>query len=83
MFEAASSFQVIAKHIQQVPVPPSQRTELEIDPTLERLVLSCIAKNPEDRPQTAAELDRELGEIQTEPWSQEEAQRWWRQHQPA
>ena len=83
VFEGTTSLQVIAKHIQEIPVPPSQRTELEIDPTLERLVLSCIAKKPEDRPQTAAELERELGEIQTEPWSQEEAQRWWRQHQPA
>jgi len=83
VFEGTTSLQVIAKHIQETPVSPSQRTELEIDPTLERLVLSCIAKKPEDRPQTAAELDRELGEIQTEPWSQEEAQRWWRQHQPA
>lgn len=63
---------------------PAPGTELdEIDPALDRLVLSCLAKKPEDRPQTAAELDRELGEIQTEPWSQEEAQRWWRQHQPA
>ena len=83
VFEGTTSLQVIAKHIQEVPVPPSRRTELEIDPTLERLVLSCMAMKPEDRPQTAAELDRELGEIQTEPWSQEEAQRWWRQHQPA
>jgi eukaryotic-like serine/threonine-protein kinase len=82
VFEGAASFQVIAKHIQEVPVPPSQRTELEIDPVLDRLVLSCLAKNPEDRPQTAEELDRELGEVQTEPWSQEDAQRWWRQHQP-
>ncbi|MBA3445582.1 MAG: serine/threonine protein kinase [Gemmatimonadales bacterium] len=83
VFEGSASLQVIAKHIQEDPVPPSQRTELEIDPALDRLVLSCLTKNPEGRPQTAAELDRELGEIQTEPWSQEEAQRWWRQHQPA
>jgi serine/threonine-protein kinase len=83
VFEGTASFQVIAKHIQEVPVPPSRRTELEIDPGLERLVLSCLAKKPEDRPQTAADLDRELAEIQTDPWSQEEAQRWWRQHQPA
>jgi eukaryotic-like serine/threonine-protein kinase len=83
VFEAAGSFQVIAKHIQEAPVPPSQRTELEIDPDLDRLVLSCLAKKREDRPQSAAELDRELAELQTEPWSQEEAQRWWRQHQPA
>ena len=83
VFEGTTSFQVIAKHIQEIPVPPSQRTELEIDPALDRLVLSCLAKKPEGRPQTAAELDGRLGEIQTEPWSQEEAQRWWRQHQPA
>jgi eukaryotic-like serine/threonine-protein kinase len=83
VFEGAASFQVIAKHIQETPVPPSQRTELEIDPALDRVVLSCLAKKPADRPQTAAELDRELAEIETEPWSQEEANRWWRQHQPA
>jgi serine/threonine-protein kinase len=83
VFEANSSFQVIAKHIQEAPIPPSQRTELQVDPALDRLVLSCLAKAPDDRPQSAAELDRELADIQTEPWSQEEAQRWWRQHQPA
>ncbi len=83
VFEGTASFQVIAKHIQEEPVPPSERTELEIDPALDRLVLSCLAKKPDDRPQTAAELDRELADIEREPWSQEEAQRWWRQHQPA
>jgi len=83
VFEGAASFQVIAKHVQEPPVPPSQRTELAIEPALDQLVLSCLAKEPENRPQTAAELDRDLQEIQTEPWSQEEAQRWWRQHQPA
>jgi serine/threonine-protein kinase len=83
VFEGSGSFQVIAKHIHDAPAPPSERTELEIDPALDRLVLSCLAKKPEDRPQTAAELDRDLQELQTEPWSQEEAQRWWRTHQPA
>ena len=83
VFEGTASFQVIAKHVQEAPVPPSERTELEIDPALDRVILSCLAKKPADRPQTAAELDRELEEIETEPWSQEEANRWWRQHQPA
>ena len=83
VFEGTASFQVIAKHIQESPVPPSRRTELPIDAGLDRVVLACLAKKPEDRPQTAAELDGELAEIETEPWSQEEAQRWWRQHQPA
>jgi eukaryotic-like serine/threonine-protein kinase len=83
VFEAATGLQLIAKHIQQPPVPPSQRTELDIASDLERVVLACLAKRPEQRPQTAAELDRMLAEIEIEPWSEEEATRWWRTHQPA
>jgi serine/threonine-protein kinase len=83
VFESASGFQMIAKHIQEAPIPPSQRTELDVAPDLDRVVLACLAKRPEDRPQSAAELDRMLAEIEIEPWSEEEATRWWRTHQPA
>jgi eukaryotic-like serine/threonine-protein kinase len=83
VFEAGSAFQLISKHIQQPPVPPSQRTELEISPELDQVVLACLAKRPEDRPQSAAELDRMLADIEVEPWSEEDATRWWRTHQPA
>jgi tRNA A-37 threonylcarbamoyl transferase component Bud32 len=82
VFEAANGFQMLAKHIDQPPVPPSQRTELEVAAELDRVVLACLAKRPEDRPQSAAELDRMLSEIEIEPWSEEEATRWWRAHQP-
>ena len=83
VFEATSGFQMIAKHIHDTPVPPSQRTEIDVAPELDGAVLACLAKRPEDRPQSAAELDRMLAEIEVEPWSEEEATRWWRTHQPA
>ncbi|HEV8453627.1 MAG TPA: serine/threonine-protein kinase [Gemmatimonadales bacterium] len=83
VFEAANGLQLIAKHMQDAPVPPSKRTELDVSPQLEQVVLACLAKRPEDRPQTATELDRMLAEIEIEPWSEEEATRWWRTHQPA
>jgi serine/threonine protein kinase len=83
VFEATSGLQLIAKHMQEEPVPPSRRTELDLSPQLEQVVLACLAKRPEDRPQTATELDRMLAEIEIEPWSEEEATRWWRAHQPA
>jgi serine/threonine-protein kinase len=83
VFEAGSGLQMIAKHIQETPAPPSQRSELEIAPELDRTVLACLAKRPEDRPQSAAELDRMLAEVELEPWSEEAATRWWRTHQPA
>jgi eukaryotic-like serine/threonine-protein kinase len=82
VFDAANALQLIAKHIQEQPLPPSRRTELDIAPQLEQVVLACLAKRPADRP-TAAELDRLLAEVQIEPWSDEEATRWWRTHQPA
>jgi eukaryotic-like serine/threonine-protein kinase len=83
VFDATSGLQLIAKHIQERPVPPSQRSELEISADLERLVLACLEKRPEDRPQTAGELDRMLAAVEIEPWSEEDATRWWRMHQPA
>jgi eukaryotic-like serine/threonine-protein kinase len=83
VFEAATGLQMIAKHIQEIPVPPSQRTEMPVAPELDRAVLACLAKRPEDRPQTAAELDRLLADIDVAPWGEEEATRWWSMHQPA
>ena len=48
------------QHANATPVPPSQRSELEIPAELDRIILACLAKYPEDRPQTAAELSRRL-----------------------
>ena len=83
VFEASNGLQMITRHIQETPVPPSARTELDISPELDRVVLACLAKRPEDRPQSAGEMDRMLSEIEVEPWSEEAATRWWRAHQPA
>ncbi|MFL5471613.1 MAG: serine/threonine-protein kinase [Gemmatimonadales bacterium] len=83
VFQAANGLQMITNHLQEKPVPPSQRTELDVAPELDRLVLACLAKKPEDRPRSAAELERTLGEIEVEPWSEEAATQWWQTHQPA
>jgi len=77
VFESANAMQMIAAHLRDQPVPPSQRTELAVPPELDRLILACLAKDPGERPQSAAELSRALGEIPVEPWSEEDALRWW------
>jgi len=73
---------VITQHVQAVPVPPSERTELPIPPTLDRLVLACLAKKPEERPQNARQLAQSLDMIDGMRWGEEEARRWWSQHHP-
>jgi hypothetical protein len=63
-------------------VPPSERTELPIPATLEHLVLACLAKKPEERPQNARQLAQSLDTIDCMTWGEEDARRWWSQHQP-
>jgi tRNA A-37 threonylcarbamoyl transferase component Bud32 len=80
VFEAATAFQMIARHLQDAPVPPSQRTQSPIPPALEQLVLACLAKKPADRPRSAAALARSLQAVAIEPWGEEQAMLWWQQH---
>ena len=77
VFEGETPMQVIVKHLQAAPVPPSLRSGRPIPPALEAVVLSCLAKRLEERPPGAAELDEALGRAGAGVWSQQEARRWW------
>ncbi|MEO7501016.1 MAG: serine/threonine-protein kinase [Gemmatimonadaceae bacterium] len=77
VFDAENTFQMVAKHLHHEPVAPSARSGIAIPPDLERLVLSCLAKNPDARPATAAELSRALRTLDIEPWSDAQAKEWW------
>jgi hypothetical protein len=82
VFTGDTVLKVITQHLHAVPVPPSERTELPIPATLERLVLACLAKKPEERPQNARQLAQSLDTIDGMKWGEEEAGRWWSQHHP-
>ena len=82
VFQAPNAIQVMYQHANTPPVPPSQRSEMEIPPELDSIILACLAKHPEDRPQTAGELSRRLATAVTAVWSEEQAQRWWDRHHP-
>jgi eukaryotic-like serine/threonine-protein kinase len=77
VFEADTAFQMIAKHLQSAPIPPSQRTTKPASPELERLILKCLAKEPIERPQNAAQLAQSLEFIPADPWGEDQARRWW------
>lgn len=83
VFEAATSIQTMARHLHDAPVAPSRRSELPIPEELDRLVLTCLSKKPEDRPSSAATLSRALAAIDVgKPWDEEQAARWWQVNQP-
>ncbi|HEU4523713.1 MAG TPA: hypothetical protein VFR62_01755, partial [Gemmatimonadales bacterium] len=66
VFEGDTPLQIILKHLQQNPEPPSSVTDRTIPPALEELVLACLAKRPEDRPPSASALSQGLAAVARE-----------------
>jgi serine/threonine-protein kinase len=64
VFQGDTAIQTMFMHMQQEPVPPSERTQNPIPPALERLILTCLAKQPADRPATAADLAAGLAQAE-------------------
>jgi serine/threonine-protein kinase len=84
VFTAETAMGVLMHHAHTPPTPPSARSELPIPPLLEALVMSCLAKNPAERPQSARELSRRLAAIrEAADWTDERAREWWSAHEPA
>jgi eukaryotic-like serine/threonine-protein kinase len=83
VFQAPNAIQLMYKHANATPTPPSQQSELEISPALDSVILACLAKQPEDRPQNASELSRLLAAaVPRNGWTEERAHRWWDLHHP-
>jgi eukaryotic-like serine/threonine-protein kinase len=60
-FSADNAIGVLLKHQNERPQPPRERRpDLGIDPEVEALILHCMAKRREDRPQSMAEIGAEL-----------------------
>ena len=78
VFTGASSIQIVARHVNTPPVPPSRHSTFDISPTLDELVLACLRKKPAERPATARELCDLLGRCEVEAaWTREDARIWW------
>jgi len=84
VFTSETPMGMLMQHIQRPPTPPSARTDLPIPKALDDLVLSCLAKDPANRPQSARELSLRLAEVEgASAWTQDRAREWWATHQLA
>ena len=83
VFTADTVMGVLLHHANTPPTPPSERTELPIPAELDALILSCLAKDPTDRPRSAADLSQQLAAIPGYgTWTDERARAWWSIHEP-
>ena len=76
-----SIMEVCGQHLHQEPTPLSTRG-LAIPAELEAVVLACLNKDPNRRPQSALELRRRVEVCPVEPWDDDKALAWWREYQP-
>ena len=59
-FDAESNVDLAAKHLSDAPEPPSKFTPLEVPVGLDAVILKGLAKNPDERYQSAAEFAQAL-----------------------
>ncbi|MFN3199688.1 MAG: serine/threonine-protein kinase [Bradymonadia bacterium] len=82
-FEGRSVMATMLAHVNEAPTPPSEIVDVEIPEALERIVMWCLEKRPEDRPASAAALAEALHALEIERWSKDAARRWWSLHHPS
>jgi len=82
VFQGASPVAILMAHVRDEPVPPSELSELDIPPELDEVILACLEKDPENRPDTAMELYGNLCCIPVPPWNSATALEWWNLHLP-
>jgi serine/threonine-protein kinase len=81
VFTAPTAIGLLMHHAQTPAKPPSACTPQAIPAALDDLVLSCLAKDPAQRPPSARELSRRLAEVEgATAWSQDRARDWWATH---
>ena len=83
VFSEDTTMKTLLAHAHSIPEPPSRRTTFAIPPDLEALVLSCLAKDREHRPQTARDLLHRLDAVPLDHrWTDQRAREWWEAHLP-
>jgi serine/threonine-protein kinase len=79
-FEGSNPMDVIIAHVHDEVVRPSQH-QPDVPADLERVILRCLAKSPEDRFQNVDALEQAFGECAAAgQWTERHASLWWHDH---
>jgi serine/threonine-protein kinase len=82
VFDGANAMQVMTDHARSAPSPPSARVDWPVPEDLERLMMACLEKDPDERPPSADALAERLGDLAVGAiWTPERAREWWDRHE--
>lgn len=83
VFDAPSAMKMIIAHASRTPEPPSAHAPHPVPSALERIIMSCLAKDPKDRPDCALTLAEMLAaENLAAAWTPDRARAWWAENLP-
>jgi serine/threonine-protein kinase len=81
VYDATSAVEMCMQHINGTPESLKTAAKQDVPAELEELVMSCLAREPEDRPKSATELGFLLDGVNLDgKWGQRKARAWWREH---
>jgi tRNA A-37 threonylcarbamoyl transferase component Bud32 len=83
VFQGKSSPEIIGHQLQSQPIPLAVRVGATIPKALDEIVARCLAKRREDRPSTRGLLEALRKCAREHPWTELEAEAWWKKHHPA
>jgi len=78
VFAGATLVEVLSHHLHSPPKRPSERLGHDVPPELEEMLLSCLQKDPADRPADAGSIAERLSRVALElGWTARTAREWW------
>jgi serine/threonine-protein kinase len=81
-FDAATAAELVGAHLHVDPIPLRERNR-EVPADLAAVIEGCLAKQPDARPASAAELRTRLGACaDAGQWSEADAAAWWQASRP-
>jgi serine/threonine-protein kinase len=77
-FESENAGELLRQHAQAIPPPLSSKARQAVPARIEAVVMACLSKDPDQRPQSADQLSEALeAAVDGNVWSAGEADRWW------
>ena len=77
LFDSDTLVELFAHQLNTKPVLPSRQTEVSVPAALDAVIMSCLEKDPANRPGSVAELAERLRACKVGEWPVEKARTWW------
>jgi predicted Ser/Thr protein kinase len=80
VFQGDSMYDICMQQVNGTPLPMSEARGEPVPKALEEIILSCLAKDKDDRPASGQALADALDQLDVTRWTRADAEEWWNDH---